>query len=454
MVALLSSTETVPAAYDAAVSNDAAGRPASSEGRAIAEPGSVLADYRSVRAFSEELCRPLVTEDYVIQSMDDVSPIKWHLGHVSWFFETFLLAPENTGYEPFHPGFSFIFNSYYNAVGDRHPRPSRGLLARPTVVEVLAYRRHVDRHVTKLLANSHAVDAQRAATVAAIGLHHEQQHQELMVTDFKHVFGINPLHPAYRPAPVVGSGTLQTTLSWVACEGGLHWFGHAGPGFAFDNEGPRHQRFLQPYRLADRLVTNGEYLQFMADGGYRRPELWLSDGWDAVNRQGWDAPLYWSRDGNDWRQSTLSGVRPVAPAEPVVHVSYFEADAYARWTGARLPTEFEWEAAAAEVTPAAEAANFAEQMAFHPRRCPHGVGVRQMFGDAWEWTASDYAPYPGYRPAPGALGEYNGKFMCSQHVLRGGSCATPRSHIRATYRNFFPPDKRWQFSGIRLADDG
>ena len=439
--------------YDRAVQGDTIA-PAARAGRPSAPEFDVLlAEYRSVRAFSEELCRPLAIEDYVVQSMDDVSPTKWHLGHVSWFFETFLLLPELGGYEPFHPRFSFVFNSYYNAVGERHPRPQRGVLARPTVAEVLAYRRHVDRHMTRLLANVSAA-AERVASVVEIGLHHEQQHQELMVTDFKHVFGVNPLHPAYRPASAGGNGAPPGPLEWVPCAGGLRWFGHAGPGFAYDNEGPRHQRFLPPYRLADRLVTNGEYVNFMADGGYRRPELWLSDGWDAVNREGWEAPLYWSRDGSDWQQATLSGLRPLAPSEPVVHVSYFEADAYARWAGVRLPTEFEWEAAAMDATPAAAVANFVEEKAFHPRPCPPSAGLRQLYGDAWEWTASDYAPFPGYRPAPGALGEYNGKFMCNQYVLRGGSCATPRAHVRATYRNFFPPGKRWQFSGIRLADEG
>ncbi len=410
-----------------------------------------------MRSFSEELCAPLATEDYVVQSMDDVSPTKWHLGHVSWFFETFLLAPELAGYEPFHPRFGFVFNSYYNAVGERHPRPRRGLLARPTVEEVLAYRRHVDRHMTALLAESDEAVAARLTPVVEIGLHHEQQHQELMVTDFKHVFAINPLHPVYRPAAAGGNGALPAGAApaphdWVSYAGGLRWFGHDGTGFAYDNEGPSHQRFLQTYRLADRLVTNGEYRRFMDDGGYRRPELWLSDGWDAVNRNGWDAPLYWSRHADDWQHATLSGTRPVPPAEPVAHVSYFEADAYARWAGARLPTEFEWEAAAAaaDFVPA----NFLEELAFHPRPCPPGAGVRQLFGDVWEWTSSDYAPFPGYRPAPGALGEYNGKFMCNQYVLRGGSCATSRAHIRATYRNFFPPDKRWQFTGIRLANEG
>ena len=448
------------AAYDRAVHGDTvgtasrSGRPAAPDGPAVPDFDVLRSEYRSVRAFSEELCRPLAIEDYVVQSMDDVSPAKWHLGHVSWFFETFLLLPELDGYEPFHPRFSFIFNSYYNAVGERHPRPRRGVLARPTVEEVLAYRRHVDRHMTRLLANVGAAGAERVASVVEIGLHHEQQHQELMVTDFKHVFGVNPLHPVYCPARGGGNGASPGALDWVPCAGGLRWFGHAGPGFAYDNEGPRHQRFLPPYRLADRLVTNGEYRCFMADGGYRRPELWLSDGWDAVNREGWEAPLYWSRDGSDWHQVTLSGLRPIAPSEPVVHVSYFEADAYARWAGVRLPTEFEWEASAMDETPAPESANFVEEKAFHPRPCPPGAGLRQLFGDAWEWTASDYAPFPGYRPAPGALGEYNGKFMCNQYVLRGGSCATPRTHVRATYRNFFPPDKRWQFSGIRLADDG
>ena len=431
---------------------------ARSEQAASRSADSLLADYRRVRSFSEELCRPLAIEDYVVQSMDDVSPAKWHLGHVTWFFETFLLAPELPGYHLFHPRFTFVFNSYYNAVGDRHPRPRRGLLARPTVAEVLAYRRHVDRNMTALLTGLRGADADRLVPVVEIGLHHEQQHQELLVTDIKHVFAINPLHPVYQPAAGGGNGVLPPGApqlhGWISCSGGLQWFGHDGEGFAYDNEGPRHQRFVQPYRLADRLVTNAEFLGFIADGGYRSPVLWLSDGWDAVAAGGWEAPLYWSRHGDDWQQMTLSGMRPVPPAEPVVHVSYFEADAYARWAGARLPTEFEWEAAAAAHPAADASANFVEERAFHPRPCPSGAGMRQLFGDVWEWTASDYAPYPGYRAAPGALGEYNGKFMCNQYVLRGGSCASPRTHVRATYRNFFPPDKRWQFTGIRLADEG
>ena len=404
--------------------------------------------YRAVRAFSHALAEPLATEDYVVQPMDDASPTKWHLGHVSWFFEEFLLKPEVPGYQTFHPRYRYLFNSYYNAVGERHPRPRRGMLARPTVADIYAYRRHVDDHVLRLLDELEGDDLRRLRSVVETGLHHEQQHQELMITDFKYLFGINPLHPAYHEAPSPQREAAAHT--WVDLPGGLEWFGHEGDGFAYDNEGPRHQRFIAPYRLGSRLVTNAEYLAFMQDDGYGRHELWLSEGWDCVNRDGWRAPLYWTEADPQWLQMTLSGLRPVEGGEPVCHVSYFEADAYARWAGARLPTEFEWELAAREQP---VHGNFVDDANLHPVAGSAEAGLQQMYGDAWEWTSSDYGPYPGYRPVDGALGEYNGKFMSNQYVLRGGSCATSRSHIRPTYRNFFPADKRWQFMGIRLADE-
>jgi ergothioneine biosynthesis protein EgtB len=416
------------------------------------EPAGLAGLYLEVRRFSEKLCEPLVTEDYVIQSMPDVSPTKWHLAHTTWFFETFLLPDISRNYRPFDPGYRYLFNSYYNAVGPQFPRPRRGLLARPTVEQVWQYRRYVDRAVLEALAGTGRDGLGALAGVFELGLNHEQQHQELMLTDLKHVFSCNPLRPVYR-ARSVGRSDDPGALHWKDCPGDLHWIGHAGAGFAFDNEMPRHQVFVTPYRLAARLVTNAEYTNFMADGGYRRPELWLSAGWDAVRAHGWEAPLYWEQQDGQWLMMTLSGLRAVEPHEPVCHVSYFEADAYARWAGARLPSEAEWEIPANGM---GVCGNFAGDGNYHPlplRPPGSGEAISQMFGDVWEWTASAYAPYPGFQPAAGALGEYNGKFMCNQLVLRGGSCATPRSHIRATYRNFFPPEARWQFSGIRLAGD-
>jgi len=404
--------------------------------------------YRAVREATESLCRDLAVEDYCIQSMPDVSPPKWHLAHTTWFFETFLLAPYLPRYAAFDPAYHHLFNSYYESAGMPFPRAQRGLLARPTVEEVYRYRAHVDRGIETLLVRPAA--GQRAAHVAArltLGLQHEQQHQELLLTDIKHNFAINPLRPVYRRAPSPAGSAPK--LVWRTCPGGLAAIGHAGEDFAFDNETPRHRVHLEPYALASRLVTNGEYLAFMEDGGYERAELWLADGWRTVKEQEWRAPLYWVRD-EGWLQMTLSGPRPVGPDEPVCHVSYYEAEAYARWAGARLPTEAEWESAA---DGEAVAGNLLETGALQPRPASDGPGLRQVYGDVWEWTASPYAPYPGYRPLPGALGEYNGKFMCNQYVLRGGSCATPANHLRATYRNFFPPAARWQFSGIRLARD-
>jgi ergothioneine biosynthesis protein EgtB len=408
--------------------------------------------YRRVRSFSETLCETLVAEDYVIQSMPDVSPTKWHLAHTSWFFETFVLGPAVPGYRPFHPDFSYLFNSYYNAVGQRHCRPKRGLVSRPTVEETYRYREYVDQHMLELLEGADAVRLLDLAPVVTLGLNHEQQHQELMLTDIKHVFTMNPLRPVYRERIAAAGQAEAPPLQWVSFSEGVYWIGHQGEGFSFDNEGPRHREFLGPFALASRLVTNGEYLAFMEDGGYERPEFWLSAGWSTLQEQGWKAPFYWERHDGRWMMMTLSGMRPVEASEPVCHVSYFEADAYAQWAGARLPTEAEWEVAAAGVP---LEGNFVESGSYHP--LPASITtdgeLTQMFGDVWEWTRSAYSPYPGYKPVPGALGEYNGKFMCNQYVLRGGSCATSGSHIRRTYRNFFPPDACWQFSGIRLAND-
>lgn len=412
-------------------------------------PAELAEQYCRLRDFSEQLCQPLQIEDYVVQPMPDASPTRWHLAHTTWFFETFVLEPHRSGYQPFDPTFRYLFNSYYNTIGGQFPRPRRGSLSRPTVADVYAYRAHVDAEMATLLS-SPSLDLARVAPLVEVGLNHEQQHQELMLTDIKSVFGCNPLRPGYQSYTEEES-TAAPAVAWHSCPGGLCWIGHQGGGFAYDNESPRHRVWLEPYRLASRLVTSGEYLQFMADGGYRRPELWLSEGWAAVREQGWTAPLYWESCDGKWNQLTLSGLRAVDPNEPVCHVSYFEADAFARWAGARLPTEAEWEFAASDLP---VSGNSADSGRFHPAVSPpSAAGLAQIFGDCWEWTGSAYLAYPGYRPAPGALGEYNGKFMCNQMVLRGGSCATPPGHIRASYRNFFPPSTRWQFSGIRLARD-
>lgn len=411
--------------------------------------GVIAACYREVRHITDRLCEPLETEDYVIQSMPDASPTKWHLAHTSWFFETFVLAPSLPGYKSPNPQYEYLFNSYYNAVGERHPRSKRGLLSRPTVSEVYKYREHVDAAMDDLFGTLDAKHLQAIESVIVLGLHHEQQHQELILTDIKTVLGENPLRPVYRER-VEDKGREAPSMEWVQFPEGTAWIGHEGRGFAFDNEGPRHREFLDGFALASRLVTNGEYIAFMEDGGYRRPNWWLSAGWNAVQEGNWHAPLYWERRDGGWWHFTLAGMRAVNPTEPVCHVSYFEADAYSRWAGARLPTEAEWEHAATGIPTTGV---LAEARRFQPAPAVAGNGLQQMFGDVWEWTRSSYAPYPGYAPDEGALGEYNGKFMCNQYVLRGGSCATPESHIRPTYRNFFPPDARWQFSGIRLAKD-
>ena len=417
--------------------------------------------FGEVRAETERRAAALSAEDQAVQSMPDASPTKWHRAHTTWFFEQFLLVPHVDGYVPFDDRFAFLFNSYYVAAGPRHARPKRGLITRPSVDDVAAYRAHVDAAVERLIADAPAAKLRDVLKVLEIGLNHEQQHQELILTDIKHALWSSPMRPAYRARPAqLSSPATQVpdpwdtrSYIWQEFKGGIHQIGHAGQGFAFDNEGPRHEVLLRPFRIASRAVTSGEWLEFMADGGYRNPALWLSDGWDAICAQNWEAPLYWERRDKEWWQCTMSGTRRVEESEPVCHVSYYEADAYARWAGARLPLEAEWEIAA-DRNPSR--GTMLEDEVFHPRRtrvADSSHALQQMFGDVWEWTASPYVAYPGFRPAPGALGEYNGKFMCNQFVLRGGSCATPSGHIRATYRNFFPPQARWQFSGVRLASD-
>ncbi len=405
---------------------------------------ALAARYHATRAGTERLCEPLEPEDYQLQSMPDCSPPKWHLAHTAWFFETFVLAPYAPDFRPYRPQFAYLFNSYYDAVGDRWPRPARGLLSRPTITEVYAYRRSVDERMLALLESTDDRTLAVLAPVVQLGLNHEEQHQELLLTDLKHAFGMNPLRPQYAPAEQ-GSQADAPPLEWEFHPAGMRWVGHDGVGFAFDNEEPRHRVFLAAFQFASRPVNNGEYLRFVEDDGYDRPELWLSDGWAARQRGGWSTPLYWHHEGPGFELFTLRGMRPLDPAEPVCHLSYYEADAYARWAGSRLPTEFEWETAAG---PREVRGNFLDSGRLHPAN-----SEASYYGDVWTWTASPYVAYPAYRPAPGALGEYNGKFMCNQMVLRGGSCVTPAGHVRPTYRNFFPPDARWQFSGLRLAKD-
>lgn len=423
-------------------------------GKAGTTAPTLLEDYRRVRAFSEKLCAPLKTEDYVIQSMPDASPTRWHLAHVSWFFETFVLGPAVAGYRSPNPLFAYLFNSYYNAVGPQFSRPRRGLISRPTVEETYAYRHAVDEAMSEFLTGCGEEALARWGPIVTLGLHHEQQHQELIMTDIKHALAQNPLHPAYAEAAPPVAAPPPPRQAWIAYPEGVEWIGHEGEGFTYDNETPRHRQFLEAFALGSRLVTSGEYLAFMGDGGYRRPELWLSEGWSTVRGEAWEAPLYWAREDGHWWQITLHGWRPVEPHEPVCHVSYFEAAAYARWAGARLPTEAEWEVAARA---APRQGHFAEEGYIHPRPLGAAGGAApapaQLYGDVWEWTQSPYLAYPGFKPAAGAIGEYNGKFMCNQFVLRGGSCATSVTHIRPTYRNFFPPAARWQFTGLRLARD-
>jgi ergothioneine biosynthesis protein EgtB len=382
--------------------------------------------------------------------MPDVSPTKWHLAHTTWFFETFVLREHDPEYHLLDAMYPYLFNSYYIQAGDRYYRPDRGMLSRPTVREVLEYRAYVDEHMEKLLTALPEERVHDVGRVIRIGLNHEQQHQELLLTDVKNVLAKNPLQPVYARGSV-GHAALPPSLRWSSYEGGLVEVGYGGDGFSFDNEGPRHRQYVEPFEMASRPVTNREFMEFMDAGGYSNPTIWLSEGWSAVEQGGWSSPLYWQEVDGTWFSFTLSGFREVDPDEPVTHVSYFEADAYARWADGRLPTEFEWELSAGGCS---IGGNFVEGGHFHPVPAPHTEErLHQMYGDVWEWTRSQYSPYPGYLPEPGALGEYNGKFMCNQFVLRGGSCATSRSHVRATYRNFFHAAARWQFSGIRLARD-
>jgi ergothioneine biosynthesis protein EgtB len=424
-------------------------------GSETARQRSLVGAYGTIRRQTLDLAAGLSAEDCMVQSMPDASPVKWHLAHVTWFFETLLLEPLaaelGQAFRPFRPEFRALFNSYYLGVGSPHPRPERGMLSRPGLEEVIAYRRAVDDRVGELLS-SRALPT-RWLDRLELGLQHEQQHQELILTDLKHHFWRNPLRPAYRErgrAP----RSVHPRKGFAAFEPGRASVGHDGASFSYDNERPRHAVWLEPFELALQPVANGDYLRFIDDGGYRRPEFWLADGWDIVQRERWEAPLYWVREASHWAAFTLAGMRSLDPDEPVCHVSYYEADAYARWAGARLPSEQEWEHVAAATESRRSDANFLEGGRFHPQAgAPSTPAPAQLFGDVWEWTQSAYLPYPGFRPSAGAVGEYNGKFMVNQMVLRGGSCATPASHIRASYRNFFPPAARWQFSGIRLARD-
>lgn len=407
--------------------------------------------FKEIRAFSLKLCETLVTEDFVIQSMPDVSPTKWHLAHTSWFWEAFVLKEVNPAYKSINPQFNYLFNSYYIQIGKRFSRPQRGLLARPTVKEVMEYREFVDENMLNFLNNADEKEIARMAVVIDIGLNHEQQHQELIVTDIKHVFSVNPLYPVFRERKILKTAD-PGAIEWITFAQGVFEVGYKGKEFFYDNEQPVHKIYLTDFELASRLITNREFIEFIEDGGYSRPELWLSNGFATVENEGWQAPMYWEKVKGEWCNFTLSGSRQVVLEEPVTHISFYEAEAFSHWAGYRLPTEAEWEVASAN---SPLNGNFVENENFHPVPLSNKSDgkLNQMYGDVWEWTRSDYAPYPGYKVPPGAIGEYNGKFMSGQIVLRGGSCATSVSHIRNTYRNFFPPNVRWQFSGIRLAKD-
>ncbi|EZP73457.1 hypothetical protein BV96_00897 [Sphingomonas paucimobilis] len=409
----------------------------------------LLSRYREIRALSEALAAGLSDADATAQSMPDASPAKWHLAHVSWFFETFVLRDHAAGYEPFDPRYAFLFNSYYEAEGARHPRPARGMLTRPRLDEILTYRAHVDAAVIDALPAL----PDEARSLVMLGLHHEQQHQELLLTDIQHLFSLNPLEPALFAAQPFTPAAVPGPLHWIEGREGLVEMGDDGKSdFAFDCEGPRHKAVLHPHALAHRLITNGEWIAFIEDGGYRNPAHWLSDGWSWVQAERIEAPLYWTRAEHGWTRFGLDGRRPVNPAEPVTHISLYEADAYASWAGARLLTEAEWESAALNIAPSS--GNQLDEAACpRPHAADGSAGLGQMFGDVWEWTGSAFRPHPGFHPAEGAVGEYNGKFMSGQFVLKGGSCATPRGHVRASYRNFFYPHQRWQFTGLRLAKD-
>jgi ergothioneine biosynthesis protein EgtB len=406
---------------------------------------ALVVRFGATRRLTEQLAMVLSAEDQTVQSMPDISPTKWHRAHTSWFFETFLLVPYLAGYEVFHPDFGYLFNSYYVGVGDRYPRSDRGLVSRPGIIEIANYRRHVDVQMGMLLA---AGLEPEAAFLVELGIEHEQQHQELLLMDIKHVLSCNPMLPAYLPLTLPGPEPAAPA-TWTTHPGGTFEIGHTGDGFGFDNEFPRHQAHFEPFALTDRPVTCGEWLAFIDDDGYGRPELWLSDGWATVEVEGWKAPLYWTHRNEGWQEFTLAGEVPVEPSRPVCHISYFEADAYARWAGFRLPTEAEWEVVSTVRATDVPDGHLLDTLVLHPSPAPGGSAP--PLGDVWQWTSSAYGPYPGFAPESGAVGEYNGKFMVNQYVLRGGSCITPIDHIRPTYRNFFPPSARWAFSGLRLA---
>jgi ergothioneine biosynthesis protein EgtB len=469
---------------DVVVSTSGSQQPIRSNGTTLTRE-ELISRFQAVRSWSETICSPLETEDYVVQSMPDCSPAKWHIAHTSWFFETFILNEHQPDYSSPHPQYNYLFNSYYNSVGKRHARPQRGVVTRPTVRDTYLYRAHVDREIARFIGSASDETLNSLTPLLVLGLHHEQQHQELLVTDLKNLFASNPLQPAYREKQVAGTALdrppaltcSEVPRSWQNFYEGIYEIGYSptldnenGDNFSFDNESPRHRVFLQSFALASHLVTCGEWLEFMEDGGYKRPEFWLSMGWDWIQSSGVDAPYYWEHENDQWTLYTMAGRSLVEPSEPIAHVSYFEADAYARWksfseSGSRLPTEAEWEIASRGLPLAGQ---FAEEQSFHPS-ADVGKGevevdvqvlarssrspFSQMYGSVWQWTRSQYTAYPGYVADSGALGEYNGKFMCNQWVLRGGSCATPHNHMRRTYRNFFPPDARWQFSGVRLAKD-
>ncbi|MGH6819087.1 MAG: ergothioneine biosynthesis protein EgtB [Methylovirgula sp.] len=417
--------------------------------RSCLEPSEFISLYHTVRETIRSLGARLSDADATVQSMPDASPAKWHLAHTTWFFETMVLVPRLSGYRLFDESFGFLFNSYYDTIGARQPRPKRGLITRPSLEVIYDYRAHVDAAVEKLLCDAPSPDV---AALIELGCHHEQQHQELLLTDILHLFAQNPLRPAYKdPSPIAVDPNTDQTIAYKSVQGGVVEIGHNGEGFAFDCEGPRHSVFLEPFRLADRLISNREWIEFILDGGYDNPLLWLSEGWARARSENWTMPLHWDKRDDEYWTMTLRGAQPIDPAAPVCHVSYFEADAFATWAHRRLPTEAEWEHAAGEVS---QTGNFLESGRLRPKPAAKSTGeVRQMFGDVWEWTRSAFSPYPRFRAAEGAIGEYNGKFMCGQFVLRGGSCVTAADHVRPTYRNFFPPDARWQFSGLRLAED-